>query len=443
MAMMRILTLAPPLKVVTTLMPPLKFMTTLVATALSIKLLVGVAFARHACRSVFNREPPLSLSALWSLLRVTRPLELAWRAVTFPWRTLPDVHILGECRCGTTSLASLLRDRLGMLGPFTPWVHPLADEKESFYFVGHYFGVVTPALYRLCFPWRVAIWARSALCGRARRLLFDGCASHLSAPWAAPLLQQATPSAVLIVCVREPVSQHVSWWRLERGAMAWGDAMGLGSTYVTPPARCGGYPPPSLADAVALSRSPDVAAMWRAADELCADAHRPLLTLPGWAIPFPNGQLSAFDRMGRYADNLERWRRHFGWEHFVVVSLDEIERDPDAVLERIAAACERVLGVRPADSASSAAGGARDGGGVGAADGREQPRRDVREKKAPRLNASTALDAQLEPDADLLRELGAYYRPHNERLFEMLGRDLGWHDDPRYWWYRPVELEGG
>ena len=54
----------------------------------------------------------------------------------------------------------------------------------------------------------------------------------------------------------------------------------------------------------------------------------------------------------------------------------------------------------------------------------------------PKLNESAPVPAHLEPDAQTLRELGAYYRPHNERLFALLGRDLGWHDDPRYWWYR-------
>lgn len=38
----------------------------------------------------------------------------------------------------------------------------------------------------------------------------------------------------------------------------------------------------------------------------------PALLLPDWVVPFPNGQLSAFDRMGRSVDNLERWAKHFG-----------------------------------------------------------------------------------------------------------------------------------
>lgn len=87
----------------------------------------------------------------------------------------------------------------------------------------------------------------------------------------------------------------------------------------------------------------------------------PLRRMPAWALPFPNGQLSAFDRMGRLADSIERWRAIFGAhrrptqtlplppsrppspplprlpgmlpgsECFVFVSLDEIVHTPGAV----------------------------------------------------------------------------------------------------------------
>eukprot|EP00967_Tisochrysis_lutea_P098439 scaffold145379_cov33-Tisochrysis_lutea.AAC.1 len=56
---------------------------------------------------------------------------------------------------------------------------------------------------------------------------------------------------------------------------------------------------------------------------------------------------------------------------------------------------------------------------------------------APHLNASApSADEGKRPDAATLRALASYYRPHNERLFAMIGRDLGWHDDrERYPYY--------
>ena len=346
------------------------------SAALATHLAVGAAFAYHACRVVFNRVPPLSAKALWRMLRVTRPLELAWRALTAPLRSTPSVLLLGEVRCGTTSLASLLRSRLHLVGPFTPWVHPLAEDKESFFFVGHYFRRVSPRLYRLCFPLRVPRWARHAL--PEPPIVFDGCASHFSAPWAAPLLRRAlaTPKPLLLVCIREPVAQHVSWWRLEQGSMAWGDAMGLGSEYLGPPSRRG-YPPPSFAAAVALSRSEEVCALWREAEALAADG-RPLRVLPEWAAPFPNGQLSAFDRMGRYADNIERWLAHFPRECFVFIHLDDLADDPYPTLDLIASKCGQLFGRTPALQ--------------------PRPPRVPSGHATPRLNAAPSLEPSLEPE---------------------------------------------
>lgn len=337
--------------------------------------------------------------------------------------------LLGEVRCGTTTLASLLRSELGMQGPFTPWRVPLANEKESFYFAGHYFGCVAPRLYRVCFPLRLT----HTLNGLVRRmlglrpaLLFDGCASHLSAPWAPRLLQRLQHEEmggrpiVFVVCVREPVSQHLSWWRLEQGSMAFAESLGLGREYHKPPMRHA-YPPMTLDEAWRLSSSPNVAHMWAEAESLVGSDWR----LPDWAAPFPNGQLSAFRRFGAYAESLKRWHEAFGRSACVVVHQDDISQRPQAVLERIAAKCTEVLAQTPRR------GHAKPNGSHGEA----QP------ITAPRLNASLPLPGHLEPDDACLRRLGAYYRPLNEQLFQLLGEDLGWHSDPRYWWYRPAPAE--
>jgi hypothetical protein len=384
-----------------------------------VRVVVGGAFAASSSRVVFNRRPPASLFALRRMLEITRPLALVWRVVTAPLRRLPDLYILGEVRCGTTTLAALLRTRLAMQGPWTIWDVPLANEKESFYFVGHYFRVVSPWLYRLCFPLHTTRWLSQNFFRRPPAVLYEGCASYFSAPWAPSLVRKVTPRPVLVVCLREPVSQHVSWWRLEQGAHEWAiHGLGLGDAFLSLPSRRA-YPPADFAGAIRLSRSSEVAAMWEAAEvlpEAWGDAW--LQRLPEWAAPFPNGQLSAFDRMGRYADNIERWMRHFGPECFVFVSLDELEKgNTDAILNQIAAKCIDILGYGPQllttpHSHRTAT---------------DQPER---------MNASAAVPPHLEPDEATLRGLGEYYRPHNERLFALIGRDLGWHDDIRYWWYR-------
>ena len=140
------------------------------------------AFARHATKTVFNRQPPLSLAYILSIAWVTRPLQLLWRVLTF-WARVPapDVYVLGEARCGTTTLCALLRSQLGMLGPFSIWDHPLANDKESFYFVGHIFGIVSPLLYRICLPLKL----------RRPAVVFEGCASYLCAPWVPMLVRRS------------------------------------------------------------------------------------------------------------------------------------------------------------------------------------------------------------------------------------------------------------
>ena len=386
---------------------------------------------------------------------VTRSFSIIWRFLTAWLRRRPNVFVLGEVRCGTTSVSSLLRSELGMVGPFTPWIHPLAEDKESFYFVGHYWGMVAPSLYRMAYPLKLVSWARRVLARKPPQLCFDGCASYFSAPWVPQLLKRIAPRPVLVVCLREPVSQNLSWWRLEQSSMAWGSAMEMGDEWLEPPDRVAGYPPASFDDALMLSRSDANEESWSCAERLFLqnDAHAAATNLlgqrlPSWAIPFPNGQLSAFDRMGRYADSLARWQAHFDEECFVVVTLEELDRNPASVLQRVAEKCVQL------STSDVEERGAGQGTGAlatfsaleraAAEDCMERAMRlvtaheagDGNAVRAPKLNQSPPIAPHLEPTELMLRELAAYYRPHNLRLFSRLGRDLGWHEDKaRYPWY--------
>jgi hypothetical protein len=73
-------------------------------------------------------------------------------------------------------------------------------------------GLIDPRAYRMCFPLRLTRWVHTTLL-RRRFLVFDACAQYLTAPWVPHLLRRATPRAKLIVCVRDPVLQNLSWWR--------------------------------------------------------------------------------------------------------------------------------------------------------------------------------------------------------------------------------------
>jgi hypothetical protein len=91
----------------------------------------------------------------------------------------------------------------------------------------------------------------------------------------------------------------------------------------------------------------------------------------------------------RYADQLERWLEHFPREHLLVLSTEELLRDP-AETARTAA---RFLGLPDAD--------------LGA---------------FPRLNAG--LEQSLAPETR--ERLARYFEEQNRRLYELAGRDFGW-----------------
>lgn len=139
--------------------------------------IVGYTFLillyRHSIQVIFNRKIPVyqhfecvpqshpAIQSFNTHLLMLRPLEIIFRFLTAPLRVLPDIIVLGEVRCGTTSLCAHLsslstqdarKEILLLRAPFCPWAHPELDNKESFYFVGHYLGIVDPYLYRMAFP---------------------------------------------------------------------------------------------------------------------------------------------------------------------------------------------------------------------------------------------------------------------------------------------------
>lgn len=226
----------------------------IVLNALGYTLLV--LLYRHSVQTIFNRKVPTMRVHDWNQPRchpaiqsfnvhllMLRPLEIMFRFLTAPLRVLPDVIILGETRCGTTtlcghiaslSLGSVLSNESRQKGinaakikvypPFCPWEHPELDHKESFYFVGHYLGFVHPYFYRMAFPLKVSgrciingvsclqssavssyqitsietllmqqkitRWWEEKLLGNFF-FTFDGCAQYLNSPTAPYLIARA------------------------------------------------------------------------------------------------------------------------------------------------------------------------------------------------------------------------------------------------------------
>jgi hypothetical protein len=242
-----------------------------------------------------------------------------WRLVTAPLRVTPDVCILGEVRCGTTTLAAHLASLPGAHPPFCPWTVGFADNKESFYFVGHYWGLVHPMFYRACFPtifekwWAVHVMKQPFF-------TYDACAQYLTAPWVARVLRKAAPQARLVACLRDPVEQSISWWRFENAAMKWAESsLGLGSAYLAE--RDLGklhYPPKSLTEALVFSQEAETLYVKAETLEIGGGG---LWFLPLWAGTWPGGQLAAFRRNAEFATNIRRYRDYFSPDQLMTIEL--------------------------------------------------------------------------------------------------------------------------
>ncbi|GMH72116.1 hypothetical protein TrRE_jg12781 [Triparma retinervis] len=179
------------------------------------------SFYKHAVTNIFNKEVPNLFTdnfflSVYNIFLLVRPLEIMWRRATSSFRCLPDVLVIGEVRCGTTTICSHIASLPGCHPPFCPWKHPELDKKETFYFAGHY-NDMRPSMYRMCFPLKSTRWFHTKVLRRPF-FTFDGCAQYLTSP-TAPYFIAASYS--------EPVSQALSWWRYERAAMSWGAGMGL------------------------------------------------------------------------------------------------------------------------------------------------------------------------------------------------------------------------
>jgi hypothetical protein len=92
----------------------------------------------------------------------------------------------------------------------------------------------------------------------------------------------------------------------------------------------------------------------------------------------------------RYAEQLERWLELFRRDQFLFVKAEDLFTEPEAVLDR----AHDFLGLPFS-----------------------------RPDEVPRLNTAEHYDTMLPATREQLLE---YFRPHNERLYDLIGLDFGW-----------------
>jgi hypothetical protein len=97
----------------------------------------------------------------------------------------------------------------------------------------------------------------------------------------------------------------------------------------------------------------------------------------------------------RYAEQVERWLAVFPREQFLFLKAEDLFTDPN----RVFAAAHEFLGLPPHTA-----------------------------EQAPRLNTSASYEGVNRTTREQLLD---YFRPHNERLYELIGIDFGWERETR------------
>jgi hypothetical protein len=268
----------------------------------------------------------------FGLLRPAQRVELRWR-MRDP-RALPDALIIGAMKCGTSSLHGYLEQHPGVIAPL---------RKEVHYFDG--------ADYARGEAWYRAHFGRAGAAG----LNFESSPYYLCHPAVPGRVASLLPEAKLIVLLRDPVKRAYSHYWHERSKGR--EKLSFEDAIATEPGRVG-----------------DAALRLARGEIVRSEAHL----------------RHTYLERGRYAEQLERWLRHFPRERLLCLRFEDFVRDPQRGLDESL----RFLGLpamhRPVQFEAR------------------------NSRQYPPMAAATA---------ERLRE---YFAPHNRALEALLGREFGW-----------------
>ena len=346
-----------------------------------------IALVHYTAISIRHRHAPWISKYSWNLLFLIRPVQALFRLITSPIRVTPDVVIIGEVRCGTTSTAKYINKFPGCHTPFCLWKVPFADDKESFYLVGHYLSLIHPFFYRMVFP-TIFTKMYCRVLGKPF-FTYDACAQYATAPWAAKTLHHVNSKMGILHCMREPVSQNVSWWNFELETVKSFRQLGLPDDFVV-----GRQPSETMADAWKVSSSDICEEAYTKSENLACNSFLPL-----WASTWPLGQSHALQRMGIYSRNAKRFLKHFKSEQVVFQDIKEV--GTISSLSRINLIMPKGCQVSSQTIKSWAS-----------------------ESKVHENSNSVKSDTSASPE--LLHEMREFYKNHNSELEKIVGRPLNY-----------------
>ena len=265
-----------------------------------------------------------------------------FRGITSHLRGLPDFVIIGAQKAGTTSLYDFIIK------------HPViasASEKELHYFSRRYtFGELW---YRSNFPTNLS---KRRFYKKTGQNLLSGEASptYLFYPAVSGRMKNVLPNAKLIVILRNPVDRAYSQYhhskRMNEETLSFERAIKL-------------------------------------EEERCARERELLIKNPNFVTK--HYQYHSYLARGIYADQLENWFKHYPRKQFLILTTDNLRKNPQQPLDQIF-------------------------------DFLEVPPFQVRHLKDRNVGNYKKMSE------DTRKFLIEYFRPHNERLSKLLQRRFNW-----------------
>ena len=315
------------------------------------------------------------------------PLTALWRFLTVPFRVTPDLMILGQARGGTTTTARYLEQFPGAHQPYTYLKTEFINNKESLYFSGVYARLINPVLYKMVFPTIFEKWW-CQLRGKPF-FAYDASATSLTAPWVPAMMKKVNPNMKFIVCLREPISQNVSWYNFEKALVA--EFVKYGAKSV--PAK------DTMRDAWEYSISEETNRIYNEGENITGN----FLTTGEHGM-FGIRQSGALSQMGNYVHDLNRYLKHFDLSQFTFINQTEdlsAAGSPDTI--------RRMAGALPRDAAACVT---------------EDVVADL--SKCTLLKNANTKRCPSSSDPVLIAEMQKYYAPLNKELESMIGRNLKW-----------------
>lgn len=275
-------------------------------------------------------------------------LEIGFRRIiglcTWKIRPLPDFILIGAQRAGTTSLFNYLCQH--------PNIRP-SIPKEVQYFSNYYHKGIN--WYRSHFP---ISWSKEKRSGSKRESFFTGEATpyYLIHPHAPQRVRKTIPDTLIIILLRNPVDRAYSHYYHEV-------RMGV----------------ENLTFGEAIDK-----------EEERLDREMEKMIQNENYLSF-NYQHYSYLSRGIYVNQIEKWKKHFQSQRFIILSSESFFETPAKTLRRIT----DVLEIPSWDLFD---------------------RKNYHNSSYPRMSS-------------LMRDrLSQYFEPHNQKLYKLLNVDLGWED---------------